>query len=288
MFGYNADKTEYNSPYSVSIFYEDIDMYWVIASTAKSAQSALLREDINLRVFEFFTPTVIVLSSRFTTENYAELREIGYKNIITIDENATGADTIANLDNVVDYVKLAGNAYALYDDYLSVHFKREDHTKIHIKLRNLKKGLTYDGSKFSDRLSEICDRIIYTSMITDIIAEGRAIYRMGDYIAQKNMLTAKHYTILGENIAVINSCELSCEALLSNAPILFTNIIYATYDYKASVWNLECFYGTKSAIDLLTAVSAEATGTIQHANASVFSLVAFDAKFEKIESQAPK
>ena len=283
-FGYNEDKTEYNSPYTVSIFHEDTPINWVLASCVLSSQSHLIPAELCdvSSAFQYYTKIAIVCSQRFSCEMFLQLSDLGYQEIYLVSKDnlvdynrkyynelsviqASITDFVStkqidfkcvSYEEILDYVKMMGNAYQLYDDYLAIYGNSPDKAKISMKLKFIERGLTADGTPIKDALAKLCGRINYHSLLDIVLAKGRAYFDIAETEANKALEECRILQIGDKSYALIMAISLSEDALINLAPMYekvakTSAIIYAMYNFPNSHWRLRCVSNGGSAIDCL-------------------------------------
>jgi hypothetical protein len=325
-FGLSSDKSAYHSPYYVSIFHEDTPINWVLASCALKSQSHLLANtevasDIGT-VFEHHSPVCVIASQRFSVEHFIALKNRGYEQIYLVSkpelveynmkyysvlfpinaavsdeqtkesnskhtDDLLGAFKCVSYEEILDYVKLMGNAYPLYDDYLAIMGDSPDKAKISMRLKFIERGLTADGTNIKEALTGLCSRINYHSLLDIVLAKGRAYFDISESMANNAIREARIVSyVVGVNnapnkkCALIHASPLSIDALMNLAPMseTFTEcgvLVYAMYDFPNAHWKLEAYTKGESAYDYLNELFAcEGTvkGTYSHATGETTTL----------------
>lgn len=322
-FGLSSDKSAYHSPYYVSIFHEDTPINWMLASCALKSQNHLLAntevaEDIGT-MFEYHSPVCVIASQRFSVEHFIALKNRGYEQIYLVskselveynmkyysalfpinaainDESTDkptndlqGAFKCVSYEEILDYIKLMGNAYPLYDDYLAIMGDSPDKAKISMRLKFIERGLTADGTHIKEALAALCSRINYHSLLDIVLAKGRAYFDIAESMANKAIRKARivisgiidSNNTTNKKCALIHASPLSIDAIMNLAPMSETFsecgvLVYAMYDFPNAHWKLEAYTKGESAYDCLNEMfSCEGTveGTYSHATGETISL----------------
>lgn len=286
-FGYNEDKSEYISPFHVSILYEDLSINSLLSGCILSSQHYMIPDNINednlIDIFEYHTPILIVISQRLSAETYRKLNMRGFQEIYLVSKESlveynrkyyaelfainaaiegseVNGKTIdfkcVSYEELLDYVKLMGNAYSLYDDYLAIMGDSPNKAKISLKLKLIEKGLTADGTNLGVAYSRICNKINYHCLLDLVLAKGRAYFDIGEYEANLAISQARIICCGDKKYTLIHSTKLAKEALLNLAPMdekiaATSAIIYATYNFSNLGWELTCISNGESAYDCL-------------------------------------
>lgn len=291
--GYNADKTEYTAPCHVSILHEDSPINSLLAGCVMSSQSSLISANIDeaaiVDTFEYHTRILIVCSQRFSADMFRQLSARGFQEIYLVSRDSLveynrkyyaelspiNADIpidfkCLSYEEILDYVKMLGNAYSLYDDYLAIMGDSENKAKISMKLKFIERGLTADGTPLKDAFAKLCGKINYHSLLDLVLAKGRAYFDIGEAEANEAISQCRIITTLeGKKYALIHSTKLSNEALINLAPMsekiaATSAIIYAEYEFSRLTWKLCCISNGGSAYDCLKdylGVDAEVEGS---------------------------
>jgi hypothetical protein len=324
-FGYNEDRTEYNSPYYVSIFHEDLPINWVLAACALRSQSYLLPENFDenevIDEFRYHSVVAIVASQRFSADMFRKLSQRGFQEIYLVSkdnlveynrnyysslnviksclesdkqeevkgeevkgeevkgeevkgeevkgEEVKGEEVkgenrketpinfkCVSYEEILDYVKLMGNAYPIYDDYLAIYGDSPNKAKIAMRLKFIERGLTADGTHIKDALASICNKLNYHVLIDIVLAKGRAYFDIAEFEANKSLEECRVLTTGDKRYALLHSTKLNYDALMNLAPLYdkvaaTSAIIYATYDFPNNHWKLRCVSNGGSAFDCL-------------------------------------
>ncbi len=309
---------EYYTPFRVSIFYEDVDFYTLIAASADKSQAVCL-PDAPLATlgnlankFKYFSPDALVLSSRFTEKEYNDLRERGFQRIIMCDySHDTRESTELKLKteamkviyttptNVLDYVKLIGNAYFLAYDYISIITKDcENLAQVSLRLRCIKCGLTFDGSSYFDALSIVCNKLTFTIDLESIITRGQTYFDISELEANKHIAQAKilSTTLDSESaidiidIALIQTSDVARDALMHIAPLIeriarCNVFVYFEYDLSRMEFVLKSYSNGKSAYLTLCALNCtNVSGDVNSAVGYIKSLDSILANEKQKES----
>jgi hypothetical protein len=267
-YGYNADRTEYYSPFAVTIYHEDRDFYHVIASTAHRAQSICLPasplENIGYLAnkVEYFTPLALVLSTRVPVEQYTAIFERGFSRIVTIDKTISLTNVIiADIEEVASYVKLVGNGYFLFNKYLALEKKTDGFARVATELKYFKRGLTLTSDLFPEKVKEYCDKLSFITMYDNIVARGCAYYDLHKYRADLQIASAREITVRLDNESDIK-CAVVCvndytfDIVAEITPLSpltkYKCVIYAFYQFTSNNW-------------YITAISREPSFSINNA-----------------------
>lgn len=309
-FGY-ISPNEYITPFRLTIFYENTDINCVIAAAAHAAQSLELPQcDLaalgNIaQKFKYFSPDVLVLSPRFTSREFDDLFARGFQRIIVCDD--VKIDNIekniidvknddAKIDNVKDksyeknniistsyedltnHVKLANNAYRLYDNCLAIRGDCAQKAAIAHRLKCFKCGMMLgcgDDISFCEMLKLQLAKLNFVILFDEFVTRGQAFYDISEIGAKQHIDRAKLVKVCGASgnraVAAIVGCDaVARDALIEIAPLdprlnQAQIFIYCECVFDANEWLLSARCHGASAHDILCGIATDVIGDINRA-----------------------